>query len=207
MGVIGKRRITSAPQPASLHHPIVEIAARHEIEPFRQGGLDLLCGLLSPLNAVRLALHDVAPISNRRSRELFKAGAELLYTKRGGPEALYAGMGTRRSHQIARHMAKRASSATCTVDVQRPDFETKPQVADVLAWIEASIAAGAPVMLRLVGRGIDHFTVVAATTPTRFWLFDSCGHRFIKRASCEGPDSYYRIPPKALLRIAVSRRG
>jgi hypothetical protein len=104
-------------------------------------------------------------------------------------------------------MAEQASSATVTVDVQRPDFTTKPQVAEVLAWIEESIAAGAPVMIRLVGRGINHFTVVAATTPTRFWLFDSCGHRFIKRASCEGPDSYYRIPPKALLRIAVSRRG
>ncbi|WP_016746575.1 hypothetical protein [Rhizorhabdus wittichii] len=103
-------------------------------------------------------------------------------------------------------MAGQASSASVAVEVERPDFAAKPTTDEIFAWIELSIAAGKPVLIRLK-KGVNHFTVVAGVTPTRLLLFDSCGHRFVKRASCEGSESFYRIPSKALLRIAVSRRG
>jgi hypothetical protein len=204
--VIGNGRVTPVRPKSPPPEPVVEITARHRIEPFQQGGLDLLCGLLSPLNSIRLALYGIAPLSKAGSRKLFEAAAELLHRKRGGPEALYAGIGTRRWHEIARCMAKQASNATIAVEVERPGFAVKPTTDEIFAWIELSIAAGKPVLIRLK-KGLNHFTVVAGITPTRLLLFDSCGHRFVKRASCEGPENFYHLPRKALLRIAVSRRG
>ena len=203
-GVIGTGRFTPAQPSASLKYP-VEIAARHAIEPYRQGELDQLCGLLSAVNAIRLAVHSRAPLSKAGSRDLFECGVEFLRRKDGAAEALVSGMGTRRWHGIVRRLARQASSATLTVELEQPAFDAKPTIDEIFTWIEASIEAGKPVLIHLAG-GLDHFSIVAGVTPTRLQLFDSCGHRFIKRKSCE-PGSYYRIPTKALLRIAVSRRG
>ncbi|MFC3423759.1 hypothetical protein [Rhizorhabdus histidinilytica] len=202
----GKRRITSTIPSTSLRPPAVEIGARHQIEPLRQGELDLLCGILSPLNAIRLALHATAPLSRAGSKRLFEAGVRFLHGKSGGPEAVYAGMGTRRWHQIAKCMAERASGSSMTIEVERPTFDAVPTVEQVFAWIELSLAAGKPVLLRLA-KGVDHFTVAAGITATRVFLFDSTGQSFLKQTSCRGSESFYRIPPKALARIAVSRRG
>lgn len=204
--VIGKRRITSTPSPTSPCHPAVEIAARHQIEPFRQNDFSKLCGLFAPLNAIQLALHGHAPLSKTGSRKLFEAGVDLLHSKAGGTAALTSGMGTRRCHQIARCMAERASSSSIAVEVQRPQFDADPTTDDVLTWLEASMAAGMPVLLRLKGGTLDHFSVCAGITPTKVLLQDSAGLRFVKRASCDGPHKIYRLPCKSLLRIAVRRR-
>lgn len=204
-GVIGAGRFTPPTASASPPSLPVEIAARHEVEPNRQGELDQLCGLLSAVNAIRLALHSFAPLSKASCGDLFECGVEYLQGKDGAADALVSGMGTRRWHGIVRCLARQASSATLAVELEQPRFDAKPSIGEIFDWIEMSVATAKPVLIHLAG-GIDHFTVVAGVTPTRFQLFDSCGHRFIKRKSCE-PGSYYRIPPKALLRIAVSRRG
>jgi hypothetical protein len=208
MGVSGKRRCTLAPPSTPLRIvPTVEIAARHEIDPFEQGDFAQLCGLLAPLNCIGLALHRAAPLSRANNRKLFEAGADLLHSKAGGTAALTSGMGTRRCHQIARCMAERVSNSTITVEVQRPEFDAEPTTEDILTWIEASVAAGMPVLLRLKGGTLDHFSVCAGITPTKVLLHDSAGLRFVKRRSVEGPDGLYRIPARSLLRIAVRQRG
>lgn len=185
----------------------VEIAARHAIEPFQQSDLTKLCGLFAPLNSIQLALHAHASLSKAGSRKLFEAGADFLHSKAGGTAALTSGMGTRRCHQIARCMAECASNSTIAVEVQRPEFDAEPTTDDVLAWVETSVAAGMPVLLRLKGSTLDHFSVCAGITPTKMLLHDSAGLRFVKRRSVEGPDGLYRIPGRSLLRIAVRQRG
>lgn len=193
---------TASTSPPSLP---VEIVARHAIEPYRQGELDGLCSIYSAINALRLALHSAAPLSKACAKDLFERGAMYLDRRGGVTETLAFGTSTRRWHGIVRRLARQASSAELAVELEQPSFDAKPSSDDILAWVEASIADGKPVLIQLA-EGIDHFTVVAGVTPTRLQLFDSCGQRFIKRKSCE-PGSYCRIPPKALLRIAVSRRG
>jgi len=205
-GVIGTGRVTPPTALASLPSLPIEIAARHEIEPYRQCELDQLCGLLSAVNAIRLAVHSLAPLSKAGSRNLFECGVEYLQRKDGAAEALTSGMGTRCWHGIVRRLAREASNSTIAAEVEKPSFGPSPAIDELLAWVEASIATAKPVLIHLAG-GLDHFTVVAGVTPTRLQLFDSCGHRFINRKSCLGPKSFYRIPPKALLRVAVSRRG
>ena len=203
-GVIGAGRFTPPTASASPPSLPVEIAARHAIESFRQGELDGLCSIYSAVNAIRLALHDLAPLSKACAKDLFERGVTYLDKRDGVAETLVAGTSIRRWHGIVRRLAGDASNAMVVVDVEQPDFDHRPAIDEILAWIEASIAAGKPVLVHLA-EGIDHFTVVAGVTPSRLQLFDSCGHRFIRRQSCVGPNSYYRIPPKALLRIVVSR--
>ena len=205
-GVTGAGRFTLPTASASPPSLPVEIAARHAIEPFRQGGLDGLCSIYSAVNAIRLARHDVAPLSKARAKDLFERGVTYLDKRDGVAETLVSGTSIRRWHGIVRRLAGDASNAVVVVDVEQPDFDHRPAIDETFAWIEASIAAGKPVLIHLA-EGIDHFTCCAGVTATRLQLFDSCGHRFIKRKSCGTSGSYYRIPSKALLRIAVSRRG
>lgn len=206
-GVIGAGRFTPPIASASPPSLPVEIAARHAIEPYRQGELDGLCSIYSAINALRLALHGVAPLSNSRAKELFEQGAVYLERKDGLSDTVASGTSTRRWHGIVRRLARHVSTATIAVELEQPGLGSKPTSDETIAWIEASIGQGKPVLIHLEGGSIDHFSIVAGLTLTRLQLFDSGPQRFLKRASCIGPKSYYRIPPKALLRIAVSRRG
>lgn len=206
MGVAGHDRATPTSPSSSQLDSLIEIGARHEIAPLRQGELDLMCAVYSVVNAIRLALQDFEPLKLGRARQLFNAGVSLLEQKGSAAEALTSGVGTRRWHSIARRLVREVAKSNLGVELERPDFSKTPAIGEVIGWIEASVAERKPVLVRLAG-GIKHFTVIAGVTCNRFELFDSCGHRFIKRASCGLSDSYYRIPPKALLRIAVSRRG
>lgn len=203
--VIGPSRFTRRASLISTADPNIEIVARHEVDPFQQNDLARLCGLYAPLNAIRLALHSHAPLSTADSRRLFEAGVDLIARKAGGNEALTSGMGTRRCRQIARCMAEQASKSTIAVEVQRPEFDAEPTTDDIVAWIGTSVAAGMPVLLRLKGLALDHFTTVAGLTPNQILLHDSAGLRFVKRSSCEEPRSIYSIPAKSLLRVSVRR--
>jgi hypothetical protein len=202
----GLRRITPTLPFASFDGSI-EVTGRHAIEPFGQGSFDKLCGLLAVINGIRLARHGYAPVSKAFARRLFETGTDFLDSKGCLSDSLVFGMGTGRWHALVRKLAKQASTDDLIVEVERAGFTAEPDIEDIFAWIDGSLAQGRPVLTRLNSRPVDHFTVIAGSTATRLELFDSCGRRFIKRASCQGPGSFYRIPPKALLRIAVSPRG
>jgi hypothetical protein len=183
---------------------IIEIAARHCLEPYRQGELDALCGLYGPINALRLALANTSPLSKARCKTLLVEGAELLDRKMGFAAAAVSGIGTKRRLALVRQLAKLVSTSKFIVTVERPDREAWSSIDDVLDWITVSLAHGKPVLIALAG-GVNHFTVVAGMTPTALQLFDSCGQQFIRKSSLGLGGRYYRVPLNGLLRIAVEQ--
>lgn len=182
----------------------IEIAARHRIEPMLQGDLDGLCGLYGAINAIRLALADHLPLGPSASRELFAEGVEFLHCKRGLFAATIEGMGTRRRLALVRHLTRQIRAPQIQIAVERPDHSDWLSMADVFRWIECSLASGSPVLVELAS-GLDHYTVVAGITSATLLLFDSSGHRFIRKSSCGLRSGFHQIPPNGLLRVAVHR--
>ena len=167
--------------------------------------MDGLCSLYAAIHSLRLALADYEPIGRSRCLELFEVGVGFLGRKMELEEAIVLGVGIRRRTALVRHLARAVSTSNCQLEVHHPNYESWSSIADVFGWIEGSIAQGMPVLVTLTG-GLDHHTVVAGATPTTLQLFDSGGHRFLRKASCGLREGYHRIPPKGLLRIAVHRR-
>lgn len=182
-------------------------AIQHDVEPFRQGELDRLCGLYAIINGIRLALkaHDTG-LTPKRSRTLFEVGSEFLTLKRGLQEALGHGMGLRRWHALARHLARAISDDVCTVTVETADVADWRGITDAWRWIDQSLGAKKPVLIPLL-KGMDHYSVVMSATPLTLRLFDSVGVAFVRKASCGFTSAFHIVPPKGLLRIAVQRPG
>lgn len=183
---------------------IAQIAARRCLKPYRQGELDFLCGVYAPINAMRLALADVAPLSKVDCKRLIAAGCRYLDAKGGLHQALTWGMDLRRRHALARHLARLISTPHLTVSVERPDHRNLKSIDDVFGWIEVSLAAGKPVLAYFANLP-DHYTVVAGITPTTLQLFDSAGMHFVRRARCGLQRGAHHIPANGLLRIAAAR--
>ena len=194
------------PTPSTPNRPIVEIAARHRLEPYRQGQLDGLCALYGSINALRLALASDAPFTEPRCKGLFAAGVNFLHRKGGLHTAVVAGMGTKRRLALVRHLAKLISTTNCQVVVERPDHFSWSTIDDAFQWIDESLAAGKPVLIALLG-GLNHYTVIAGSRPATLQLFDSTGLRFIRKSSCGHRSGFHRVPFNGLLRIAVERSG
>ena len=203
MGVSGADRLIPATSSTSVVSPANGIAARHFIEPHRQGQLDGCCGIYSAINGLRLALHDHIPLTKAAAKRLFEMSADFLDDRGGAGEAMWAGMETRRWHALVRKLAKHVP--TDAVEVERPEFPTNPDVGRVFHWIDASLAQGKPVLVHLDGT-LNHYSVIAGSTPTRLELFDSAGHKFVMRSSCGVRTGFHIIRPKALLRLAVRPR-
>lgn len=186
---------------------IIEIAASRRLEPFRQGSLDGLCGLVSTINGIRLVLADCAPLSKSRAKDLFAEGIKFLHRKSGLHAAVLSGMGKQRRLALARYLAKQVSTTNYQVIVEQPDHSAWTEIADVFRYIEGSLAQQMPILVMLTG-GLEHFTTIAASSHKLLHLADSNGQRFIRKSSCGlTSDSFYQIPPNGLLRIRVHRPG
>lgn len=75
----GVNRNRRSPQNALEPDPtrIVELSARHHIEPYRQGNLDGLCGVYTAINGLRLALHPHGPLTKADAKRLNGRGCQL----------------------------------------------------------------------------------------------------------------------------------
>lgn len=204
--MVGASRASSSPlAPSPSTNQIIELAARHDIELYSQGNLDCLCGVYAAINALRLGLHDHDPLTKAEAKRLLERGTAYLDRKQALAEALVNGMETRRWHALVRHLAKQAATDSMLIELERPEFHPKPTIADIFGWIDTSLAEGKPVLVQL-SNGLDHFSVVAGATSASLQLFDSDGHRFVRRASCGIKTGFHHIPPKALMRLSVRRR-
>lgn len=196
-------RSPSDPTSPPANRTTIEIAARHRLKPYSQG-LASTCGLLCIINALRLAMADIAPLTERDCKRLFAASVEYLQRKPGFDRVAVDGMKISRTRSLARHLAKLASTRNSQVVVEQPEHAAWSSIDDAFAWIELSLSEGKPVLIALMG-GLNHFTVIAGATPTRLELFDSVGLRFVRKSSCGLESGYHSIAPKGLLRLAVKR--
>ena len=183
-----------------------EIAARHRLKPLRQGELDFLCGLYTPINAIRLALADCAPLARSDYKRLFAEGVRYLDRKRGLHQSLTWGMDLRRRYALACYLAGRISNADIHVSIERPAHKRWRSTNDAFAWIEQSLAANHPVLVYFAEEP-DHYTVIAGSTPTRLQLFDSAGTSFVHKAGCDLRSGTHIIWPNGLLRVVVKPPG
>ena len=191
----------------SANRKTIEIAARHRLEPYRQGQLDGLCALYASINALRLALAEHTRLTERRCKDLFAEGVNFLHRKDGLHTATTKGMGTKRRLALVRHLAKHVSTMTsCLVVVEQPDHSSWSTIHDAFEWIDESLSVGKPVLIALLG-ALDHYTVIAGSTAATLRLVDSTGILFIRKPSCGHRTAFHQIPFNGLLRIAIERPG
>lgn len=185
------------PSPAPKR-TIIEIAARRRIEPFRQGELDMLCGLYSCINALRLAAHDRRPISRPLAKELFGEGMAYLDQKEAAGETAQQGMLSGRQRRLLAHLTKHLRTKGIEMAIERPFASSRPDITDVFSWMEAAIGAGWPVMAWLKGTH-NHFTVIAGIDSKQLHLFDSTIFCRIRREKCGTRQGVHILAPKDLV--------
>ena len=198
-------KFTSSPaadrQASAPRRPLVEIGARHRIEPLAQGELDSLCSLYAVINAFRLACHSSEPMAANQSKKLFALGIEYLQRKRGLEEALTIGLYTRRRLALARYLADVASSPHRKFIVERADPDLSTAEA-IFRWISDSIFDGCPVLISLMG-SLNHLSVAAGITDKLILLFDSGGLRHVRKSSCGVRGGWHQIAANGVMKIAV----
>lgn len=179
----------------------LEIAARHQIDPFRQGQLDGLCSLYAVINGLRLACAGSAAISLRESKELFALGLAFLERKGRLQKTITTGLRWRRRRTLAYYLAEAASCSGRQIIVERPSKTERSSVEDVFNWIAVSLQQNKPVLIPLMG-ALNHLTVVSSLSEKRLTLFDSGGFYYVEKANCSLKGSYHQIQAKGLMRIA-----
>ncbi len=202
--VNASNRFTPSCPKSNLNHSKIEIAARHQIEPFTQGSLDSLCGLYSAINGLRLALHPHQPISRQAARQMYHQGIEYLDQRRWLGDTIQHGMPKGRWHRLIRHLIKQVPIFDLAAQAETPSFTKPVSIEDVFAWIEDSLAMGMPVLANF-GGSLKHYSVVVGNEPTKLHLFDSLGLQHVLRSSCGINSGRHQLQPSALIRIAVKR--
>ncbi|MBS3652375.1 hypothetical protein KEU06_27675 [Pseudaminobacter sp. 19-2017] len=160
-----------------------------EIQPFKQGQLDGLCGLYAIINAIRVALGE----EERRYRrsdweELFY---ELLCTvddEIGAVRGVGCGLTTKSFHKAA-HAAVEYMRDTHGVAISIGRLippHTKPTLRQVMRAIEAA-TAGQAVVACLSGK-LNHWTVCRRATAKSLILFDSSSYLRLARSHCRMAD-------------------
>jgi len=189
-------------------HPLssIEIAARHELEPYQQGSLDGLCGLYAAVNGLRLALHPYRQLNRHAVKRLFHSGVEYLERKGWLGDVIQHGMGEKRWRRLVRHIAKQVQTFDLVAHAEPASFEKPVTVDSVFAWIVDSLAMGTPVLASFGGY-LDHYSVIVAIDDSRLHLFDSSGFQHVLRASCGIDTGRHQIVSSSLLRIVIEPPG
>jgi hypothetical protein len=155
-----------------------ELVGYRQIIPCAQGDLDYLCGVYSIINAVRLVMQPIKPVSKSKSRALFEDSIEFLRQHASLDPALTNGISIKRWKQLAVFVAARAGTAEWSIDVQTTNRRMLERT--IVRCITDSLECGWPVLLHL-GRDQQHFTVIAGITPQSVMLFDSNERVRVKR--------------------------
>jgi len=203
----GRFRSPPPLSPANLNpkrSDIIEIAARQDIKPFQQGELDWFCGLYSCLNALRLAAYATRPIPKFLATKLYQAGIGYLDQQQAAGETATRGMESDRQRDLLAHLTQHLRNRGIETVIERPALLPGCKMASVFAWMEDSIAKGAPVLVYLDGSQ-DHYTVIAGIDDKHLHFFDSIGLRRIARAGCDTkPGSRYLVEPRHLVSVRVA---
>lgn len=200
-----KSRSASLPEHRSKRKGVertIEIPARHLLKPHQQGQLDFLCGLYAVINSVRLLRAEIAPLMSQECKTLFAAGSQFLAAKQGLHTALTWGLDLRRRYALTRHIAKMASTDTFQLTVERAALSPRATINQVLAWIDASLSAGKPVLIFFENQP-DHYTVATHSSASVLGLFDSAGMSFVRKASLGVGCGSRHIAPNSLLRMSL----
>lgn len=171
-----------------------------QLAPYGQGDLDHLCGIYSIINAIRVLLQPITPVSAAKSYKLFDASIEFLRHCDCLDPALVNGIDIKRWKQLAALLAEHASTAEWLIAVDTTKRRMPARA--IMRCIDDSLANGSPVLLHL-GRRHQHYTVVAGATPHNILLFDSWR---LARAKREGFVHRHDVTASSMIRLTVQLR-
>ena len=171
-----------------------------QLTPYAQGELDSLCGLYSIINAIRLVLYLVAPVSAAKSHKLFEIGIEFLRQNDSLDPALVNGINIRRWKLLAALLAEHASTAKWSIVVEATKRRASSRA--IMRCIDNGVANGSAVLLHL-GRRHQHYTVIAGVTPQSILLFDSWQ---LARAKRDGFVYRHDVTASTMMRLTVQLR-
>ena len=199
-------KLTNASNDRPTRPKLKQTANNHKLEgllqlaPYAQGELDSLCGLYSIINAIRLVLYPVAPVSAAKSRSLFEAGIEFLRDTGSLDPALVNGINIRRWKLLAASLAEQASTAKWSIVVDTTKRRASSRA--IMRCIDNGIANGSAALIHL-GRSRQHYSVIAGITPHSILLFDSW--RMV-RAKRQDFIRRYDITASTMMRLTVQLR-
>jgi len=148
--------------------------------------LDGLCGLYAIINALRLLLANVRPLTPSVSEDLFTHGVRMLEENGRLASSLYSGVRVLMCQRLALELAAEAGRMTGYEVLAWRPFQRCRELprTELMEFLETMIDQGSPVLVHL-GGDYGHHTVVSGYTRTRLNLFDSVGHKWIRRGSCD----------------------
>jgi hypothetical protein len=145
------------------------------LEPFRQGRLDGLCGVYSVINALRLAVWPAHRLGRESCKDLFR----LLTSELAARSKLYDVLTGGSRHRLVTALLREADSwlrdeYEIRLHYRRPyRGQSSVRPSAIAATLARHLADGhASVIAGLTG-SIEHWTVVRAVGPKTMLLFDS----------------------------------
>lgn len=165
------------------------ISGAKHLKPLEQGDLDSLCGLYAIINAVRVATYPVREFNRMELGRLFNRGIAALSSLRQLKMVLTVGMDDDVWILACKAITDEASVLfPGTFSCRRPIVAAGGWKAqDVIRHLKRSVDAACPAIVVLGGR-LEHWTVVAGYSATRFNLFDSIGYNWILKTSIVGDE-------------------
>ncbi|MXO66712.1 hypothetical protein [Altericroceibacterium endophyticum] len=152
-----------------------------QIEPYRQGQLSSLCGLYALINAARLICHEQASDQTLWS-DIYAHAIDRIGSKRHLRHALLHGLPYESwkmlQHPICDELSRRLGQPLRMRVLVRRKWRTRINSAD---RIRAAIDTERAVLCALCGTH-EHYTVITGYTPTRWYLHDSAGLRWIRQS-------------------------
>ncbi len=156
------------------------------LKPYRQGGLDSLCGLYAIVNAVRWGLRDLAPLTLPSSQHLLAALTTALDERRMLNSAMLEGMSMpdlSRSLKIAQEWL--AEELGIVAVVRKPFHKNgTAKLAAFMASIDAHLqGSNTAVIVVSTGRS-DHWSVITHVDRRVIRVFDSDGSHWFRTNTC-----------------------
>lgn len=153
-------------------------------EPWRQGELDLLCGVYAVLNSIKIAAPFISPAKSHFD-EVFYAVARALEECPSSHTILSYGL-NRRSLGVALSAAGDwlDSNFGWQLKTSWPYYRwPNARPTRVFSRIQDHLGVPNTAAIICLAGEIDHWTVVTDVTARRVRLFDSIGMKFIRRSS------------------------
>ena len=163
----------------------VIVPAARQLKPLLQGDRDGLCGLYAIINALRLTLQPVRPLSSHQVRALFESGVRFLAAEEALITAMCTGISAKRWRRLSKHLHSEVSKCARVEIVHERPFGRAQVVTETAAVAELEQRVGMQqVVLVELGGAYDHYSVISGYSQTSVFLFDSFGYARLSRTSC-----------------------
>lgn len=175
--------------------------------PMRQGQLDSLCGLYAAINAIRVVLAPIAPLTTRQSKRLMQRGVAALAERGLLQDALIDGMEVQVQCELVRALANEAQAIVGT-----PLIVTQPAITPnrltrslLLDLIDKGLWRGGAAIVGLEG-AVSHYSTIVAYDKHRYMLMDSYRFSWIFRDSIGVAKSKSRYSVERAALVMVHRQ-